>query len=258
MRSTSKKVQVVPALEKALDILEYIGAKGDFVTIKEISAELGIPLATAYRTVNYLLSRHYLQQHAEIEGDYFLGQQIQRLANVISRNFDLASVAKPVMRQLASQSGQTVQLGALQGYEIVYIEQILPDKPVNIIASLGIGLPVNSSASGKVLVAHLSSDEQEEFLQKTVLEAQTPRSITNVDEFRQELHQVKAQGFAIDNEEYARGIGCLAVPIRNFSGQVIAAIGLTGHSTEYQGDNFEKYKRMLMEAGRSISSSINS
>ncbi len=257
MEAVDKKVRTVPALEKALDILEYIASRGDFVTIKEISAQLSIPTATAYRTVNYLLSRHYLRQNLEIEGEYFLGPQIQRLSDVIARQFDIVALAKPVMRQLASQCGHTVQLGVLQGFEVVYIEQILPAQPVNIIAALRTGLPVNVSASGKILVAHMTPEEQTHFLDNASLETRTHRSLTDRQAFMAELQKVKSQGYAVDYEEYARGIGCVAVPIRNFRGQVIAAIGITGHSSDFKDEALEKNVRLVMNAGQSISSSIS-
>lgn len=256
MVAVDKKVQTVPAIEKALDILEYIADRGEFVTIKEIAAQLCIPTATAYRTVNYLLSRNYLRQSGESEGEFFLGPQIQRLSDVISRTFDIIAIAKPVMRQLASQCGHTVQLGILQEFEVVYIEQVLPTKPVNIIAALRTGIPVNVSASGKILVANLAPEEQRHFLENAKLEARTHRSITNAEEFMAELHKVKNQGFAVDYEEYARGIGCLAVPIRNFRGHVVAAVGITGHSSDFKDEALDRNIRFVLDAGESISSSI--
>jgi DNA-binding IclR family transcriptional regulator len=255
--STEKKVQVVPALEKALDILEYIAERGDFVSTKEISAELGIPIATTYRTVNYLCNRNYLRENPDLEGNgYSLGAQIQILADHITRQFDLISVALPSMRRLAAQSEQTVQLGILQEHQVIYIEQVLPAKPVNIIAALRTGIAVNVSASGKVLVAHLPPQEQNDFLEKAELEPRTKRSITAIEQFRDELLQVKKQGYATDNEEFARGIGCVAVPIRNSRGQVIAAIGITGHSAEYTGNNWRNTSQLVRDAGRAISSNI--
>jgi len=255
--AVEKKVQVVPALEKALDILEYIAERGDFVTTKEISAELGIPIATTYRTVNYLCCRNYLRENPDVEGGgYSLGSQIQVLADHITRQFDLISVALPTMRRLAAQSEQTVQLGVLQDGQVIYIEQVLPAKPINIIAALRTSIPVNVSASGKVLVAYLPLQEQLDFLENAVLEPRTKRSITDLALFQEELRLVRQQGYALDYEEYARGIGCLAVPIQNRRGQVIAAIGITGHSTEYSGEKLDQYALLAREAGRTISSNI--
>ncbi len=254
MEAISKKVQPVPAIAKALDILEYIANRSDFVTIKEIAAELGIPQATAYRTVNYLLSRNYLQQN--IDGEFFLGPQLQQLSDVISRQFDIIAIVKPFMRQLASRCGHTVQLGVLQEFQVVYIEQVLPARPVNIIAALRTGIPVNVSASGKVLVASLAPEEQAYFLENAVLEPRTHRSITDREEFLAELRKVRQQGYAVDYEEYARGIGCLAVPIRNARGQIVAAVGITGHSLDFKDEALEKNIRLVLDAGRDISASL--
>lgn len=249
------KPAVVPALEKALDILEYLAERGSAVTIKEIATALGTPLATTYRIVNYLCSRGYLK--AQGDGVFYLGPQLLYLSHVVDRQFDLINQAKPIMNALATESGQTAQLGILQDFGVIYIEQALPSKPVNIVAALRTVIPVNLSASGKTLVAHLPPQEQEYFLQNARLVQQTPNSIVDLDAFRRELELVRARGYALDNEEYARGIGCLAAPIWDYRGQAIAAIGITGRIDAYTTEsNLKRVIQLVTRAAQAISHEI--
>ncbi|MGQ9889586.1 MAG: IclR family transcriptional regulator [Aggregatilineales bacterium] len=249
---SSTKPTVVPALEKALDILEYIAERGTVVTIKEITTSLGIPLASSYRIVNYLCSRGYLKTQGD--GEFYLGPQLLYLSHRVEQQFDLINQAKPIMNALATESGQTAQLGVLQDFGVVYIEQALPSKPVNIVAALRTVIPVNLSASGKVLVAHLPQQEQDYFLKNAKLVQQTPNSIVDLDAFRRELAQVREQGYALDHEEYARGIGCAAAPIWDYRGQVIAAIGITGRIDDYTNEsNLRRVIELVLSAAQDIS-----
>ncbi len=257
MTGKKQAVPSIPALEKALDIFEYLAGQNDYASIKDLTSNIDIPTSTAYRMVNYLVSRGYLQDHPTIEGYFFLGPRIQHLAGVFVRRFELSNIARPIMRRLASESDQTVQLGVLHGFMLTYTEQILPARPVHIIASLGTGIPVNISASGKMLVALLSDYEQRIFLENAELIQRTERSIVEVDAFRLELENVKQQGYAIDFEEYARGIGCVAAPIFNSDRTAVGAIGLTGYSSEYEGPALERNLSLLLPAADEISAALS-
>lgn len=255
MSINGKKAVTVPAVEKALDIMEYIARQGKAVAIKDITATLDIPPATAYRTVKYLCSRKYLKE--TVQAEYALGPQLLYLTDLIAKQFDMIIEAEPIMKELATRSGQTAQLGILQDLGVMYIQQSLPPTPVNIIATLRTVIPVNISASGKILVAHLPQREQEYFLHHATLLAQTKNSIVDIDEFKQELNTVKEQGYAQDREEYARGIGCVAAPVWNHRDQVIAAVGITGQIADYQDDaNLNRLIGLVKFAAEELSTNI--
>lgn len=256
MGDTQKKPTVVPALEKALDIMEYIARKRRSVPLKEVSTELGISSATVYRTVNYLCHRQYLRKDPQVDGAYLLGPTLLSLSDAITEQIDLLTEAAPILKELATNSEQTAQIGILQDFGVMYIEQALPAKPVNIIAALRTIIPVNLSASGKVLVAYLPPREQTYFLEHAQLVRQTENSIVDPASFQQELLTVRQAGYALDREEYARGIGCVAAPILDHTGQTVAAIGLTGKVADYAGDNLERLVSLVKAAANEISQKI--
>lgn len=247
----------VPAVERALNIFEYLGSQEKPMSFNEIASALRIPSVSAFRIVKCLCSRGYLSEDPSLQGRYSLGFQFLHLAHLLSKRSDLSALVMEPMRKLAEKSGQTAQLGILHENGIMYISQALSTKPINIIAALRVVLPINISASGKVLVAFLESKAQEEFLAKVQFSNFTPNSIYERDKFLMELAKVREKGYAIDNEEYARGIGCLAAPIFNYTGENVAAIGITGPISDYHNqDNLELLKRWVLETAEEASERI--
>lgn len=255
--SEDKSQSAVPAIERALNILEYLGTVDKPVTLKEISSILKIPNASTFRIVKYLCSRGYLQEKSEPQAQYSLGLKILDLSHMLTKQLDITQIAKPSMKKLSELTGQTSQLAVLQKHGIMYIDQIFPTKPVSIIAPLRTELPVNISASGKVLVAHLSSDERDDYLKSMELVHKTSNSITDIDQLKVELKKVRKDGYAIDNEEFATGIGCLAAPIFDYSNRCIAAIGITGHICDYNDENsFNLMTKAIKDTADEISAQL--
>jgi DNA-binding IclR family transcriptional regulator len=232
--ANGQKNSAVPAVERALDIFEYIGEQAKPILLKEVQSALKIPPASFFRIITELNERGYLREDNTSSGKYILGHKILYLSNLFARQIDLNVVALHYMRELSEKCNQTSQLGALQNNGVVYLNQVLSARPLSITASLGTILPVNVSAAGKILVAFLPENEREELLKNTVFAAHTGRTITDIDNFRKELAKVKEFGVALDDEEYAVGIGCLASPIFDYQGRCVAALGITGYIDDYK------------------------
>ena len=245
---------VIPALDKALTILEYI-AERKCAMIRDIVNELGIAQTTAFRTVKYLTMRGYLTEDRDEPSVYRLGPQIYKQFHSYIVNTDLTERAKTYLNQLCVQCAQTAQLALLKDDGIVYIDQSLPSNPVSIVAPLHTIVPVNVSASGKVLVAALNGIERQQYVNNCTLVDYTVSSITSRDLFADELEAVSQRGYAVDNEEYAIGIGCVAAPVRNYTGKVCAAIGITGHITDYQ-DHVEFLANTVLNYANRLSQSL--
>jgi DNA-binding IclR family transcriptional regulator len=229
-----QKNSAVPAVERALDILEYIGEQAKPIQLKEVQSALKIPPASFFRIITELSERGYLREDNTASGKYVLGHKILYLSQCFTRQIDLNVIALHSMRKLTEKCNQTSQLGALQNNGVVYLNQVLSTRPLSITASLGTVLPVNISAAGKILTAFLPDNEREELIRNTKFAVHTEKTITNIDEFRKELNKVKEYGVAMDDEEYAVGIGCLAAPIFNHKSRCVAAVGITGYIDDYK------------------------
>lgn len=245
-----------PSVDRALNILEHLILVKS-ATIKELSEELKIPLVSTSRLVKTLVNRGYLKEKKGYSSSFSLGMKLLRFSQVVYEQIDLRRIAEKHMQELSEATGQTSQLAILQQSFVVYINQVLPRKPVSIIAPLHTELPINVSACGKVLCAWLAGEDRSTCLKRAELVQATKKSIVDKDAFLKEMDKVKLLGYALDDEEFAKGIGCIAAPIIDYSNKIVAAVGITGHIKSYKGsDQFSKIKKHVLEASAKISEEI--
>ncbi len=245
-----------PAVDRALNILEHLLIVKS-ATIKELSQNFDIPVVSTSRLIKTLVNRGYVKEKKGYSSTFSLGMKLLNFSQIVYEQIDLRRVAEKHMRTLSDSTNQTSQLAILQQSCVMYINQILPRSPVSIIAPLHVSLPVNVSACGKVLCAWLPEEEQKICLETADLIKATENSITKVDDFIKELKMVKGRGYALDDEEFAKGIGCIAAPILDHSGKIIAAVGITGHIEPYKNEmTFSKIQRMVQEVAMGISEDI--
>ena len=245
----------VPAVERALDILEYLIAHNKATGIKQIAAELRLPKVSVFRIMKSLESKGYVFNQGK-SGLYVLGAKIVSMSNAVSRDANLAQIANPYMFELARRTGQTVQLGVLFEYQVMYIDQIRTTDSLSLIVPARKPFAVNTSAGGKVLVAHLEADRLAEFLDHTVLASPTEQAITDKERFGEELARVREQGYAIDDEEFARGIRCIAAPIHNSGGENIASLGITGHTQEITDERIPQLLADTVQTADKVSQAL--
>ncbi len=248
----------VPSVERTIIILEFLGEQSTPVSMKELSSSLGLPNASVFRIVKYLVRAGYICEHQGTLTTYSLGIKVLQLAQKASHQIDISRVSKDIMLNLAEKSAQTCQLAVLSAEKIMYIDQSLPSSyPVSIIAPLHTPMSANLSATGKVLYAFSDKTEQERLLKHLILEKKTDKSVSTKKDFIASLPAIKKAGYATDIEEYALGIGCIGAPIFDHTGRVIAAIGLTGHIADYTDHKqFAKIKALSIAAGLEISSRL--
>ena len=202
-----------------------------------------------------LLARGYVAQPKH-DGLYVLGASFLALGSRSLIHSNLSEIANPFMYELAAVSGQTVQLGVLFEYQVIYVEQI------RVAISLTFAVPtyqpyaVNLSAGGKVLVAYLAKARQLEFLENAALIQNTPRTITDKAAFVHELQKVRKQGYAIDDEEFAQGVRCVAAPIFDSHGKNVASIGVTGHILEVTDRKIGQVVKQTVAAARRLSHAL--
>jgi len=227
-----------PALDRALDILELISTSHTALSMLDISKALGIPYASTFRAVKCLVSRGYLTESHENAEALILGYKIQQLAETFNNVDTLYAFTQPLISELAEQTQQAVQINVLCSDSIMEIKHALPISPIKVIVNSREKMPVNQSASAKILMALMDKDEFEIFFNKAwkKITNATPHSITNKARFKNEIENCKKKGYGLDLEEYALEIGCAAVPIYDFSEKPISAIGLTGFINNYTNE----------------------
>jgi len=220
-----KKNYLVPAIEKALDILEYLKEKPQSA-LTQIYQDLDLPKSSTYGILQTLETRGYIRK--DLANGYSLGLKLFELGVISVEGTDLIKEALPVMEELAHKIGFVCNLGVLEGDLGVYIEKVEPSSPVRLNSWKGKTIPLHCTSLGKVLLAYKGLDQILEVLNRLKLSKNTEKSITDKELLLGEILQVKQKGYAIDAEEHEHDITCFAAPIFDHKGQVVAAISLSG------------------------------
>lgn len=207
--------------EKTLTLLELV-ADGSR-TLGELAERSGMPKSTVHRLAKSLLEGGYLRHDGR---DYLLGYKLLELGERVKRELRLPHVARDAMVRLSEETSETVHLGELDGSHVVYLEKVDGSRGLQMASYVGLRSPAQTTAMGKVLLAALPPEEARGRLLR--LEPRTPHSITEPDAILAELEQVRARGYAFDREENEIGIRCLAAPVVDAAGDVIAAVSVSG------------------------------
>jgi IclR family acetate operon transcriptional repressor len=217
----------VQSVDRAVSILELIARRGE-AGVTEIAAELKVHKSTAFRLAAALELRGLLDQAGE-RGKYRLGLGLVRLASAATVRLDLSQQSRLVCERLAAEVSETINLAILDGDAAVNIDQVLGPSAVTTHNWVGQRTPLHATSSGKVMLAHLPEAALGERL-GTGLTRFTPRTFTDPVRLREQLHSVRADGFAYCVEELETGLNAVAAPVYAHDGQMIAAISASGPS----------------------------
>jgi len=245
------------AVERALSMLELIEQRPSGLSNSELSRRLKIPKSSASYILRVLERRGYLMRDAE-SGKYRLGLRVLSLSQAVQLGKDIRSVALPVMRQLTQSTELTCHLAILDRGEAVYVEKVEAPGFIKMDTWVGRRMRVNTTSVGKAQVAYLTKDELEDILREHGLEAATPLSITSRERFYKELARVRAQGYAVDDEENNPGVRCIAAPVFGSRGQIAGAVGVSAATSQITKARLPKVAVVVKAAARRISEQLGS
>jgi len=215
------------SLMRALTLLERLSEAPGGVNLTDLSLQLGMPAATVHRLLSTFEELDFIEQDAEL-GLWFVGLKAFTVGNAFLNRRDFVASARPHMHHLVEQCGETVNLGVIDQGEVVFISQVESQEVMRMIVRLGSRSPIHASGVGKALLANMPEQRVANILQRRGLARFTDHTIDNPSALRAELEQVRQQGYALDDEEHAVGLRCVAAPIFDENGQALAAISLSG------------------------------
>ena len=157
------------------------------------------------------------------------------------------------MEELNKKVGETVHLVVMDDFDIVYINEVESSQSLRIGTRVGGRLPAHCTGVGKVLLAALSPEELNIFLKKRPLKRFTSRTISDPESLKEALSQIRAQGYALDNEEFSGGLMCVAAPIKNYSQKIIGAISISGPAHRIHEKNLEDLISLVKSTAQKIS-----
>lgn len=240
------------SVDRALSILELVVQQPEGFTNSEISRELDIPKSSASYLLRTLEQRGYLRRDGDSQR-YRIGLKVAGLAHGVKEFEELRRVAAPVLEQLVERTGLTAHVAILEHGRAVYIERAERPGFLRINTWIGRDLDVHATAVGKVLMAHRPESEVRQVLESQGMEAKTPHTITTPGAYLEELEKVRTTGYARDDEENNLGVRCVAAPIFGVTGEVLAAVGLTGANSQVTPEALPQLSRIVVKTALLIS-----
>ena len=244
----------IRALERGLDVLEAFRVAKPELSVADVSQMTGLPKPTVVRLLSVLLNRRFIERAADGER-YRLGVKTFEIGSTYLQSTSLESEAKPIVQRLVASTNQTANLGVLDQFEVVHIQVVAPDRPVRFWAKIGKREEAHVSGLGKVLLSGLDEATFASYL-RLPRERKTANTLVTESDVRSAVEHARTDGYAVDNEESDIGVRCVAAPIRNRSGAVIAAISISGVRSEFGADQLPGFIRLVKEAGDEISTRL--
>jgi len=249
-----KPDQLIQSIDRAFDILELLVEKGSSMGVTEISERTKLHKSTVYRLLATLRYRGYVKK--DNHEKYKIGFKLFELGSSVINNIDLRSDAKPFLRELMNISEETVHLGVLDDNQVVYIDKVESENTIRMYSKIGRRNHASSTSLGKVILAYSDREVVDKVIREEGLKKLTENTITDEEQFKKHLAKVRSQGYAIDNEEQEYGIRCIAGPIFDHTGEVIAAFSISGPTMRMTKEKVESLKPVIKEYSKKISESF--
>ncbi len=246
---------LINSIIRACNLLRRLSKEKTYFKISELARELNLDRSTTYRILLSLEKCGFVEKDKKT-GEYGLGMAVFEIGNAFLNQRDFVKLSKPIMLDLASRVQETVHLAVLSGTEIVYIDKADSPRTLGVISKIGQRAPLYCTALGKVLLANQPKESQLRILRELKLKAFTSNTITSKKRLLEELDEIRKCGYSLDRREYEEGVECIAAPIRDHLGNVIAALSISGPQKKIGIPQEKDFVNQVIESAKLISSKI--
>ena len=241
----------VQSFARGLSVIRAFDARHPTQTLTEIAQASGLTRAGARRILLTLVGLGYVQADGR---QFRLTPKILDLGFAYLTSMPFWNLAEPIMEALSQSVHESCSISVLDGTEIVYVLRVPARKIMTINLSIGSRLPAYCSSMGRVLLSGLDDDTLDRVLRETALEARTRRTVTDIDQLKSLIADIRTRGWAQNDQELEEGLVSLAAPIRNRTGQIIAAINISGQANRTSAQEMsDRFLPPLLEASEKIS-----
>lgn len=217
----------IQVIERMMALLDTLAAHPDPVSLKTLAQATALHASTAHRILNDLMVGRLIDR-GDTPGTYRLGMRLLELGHLVKARLSVREAALEPMRALQSRIGQAVNLSVRQADEIVYIERAFSERSgMQVVRAIGGKAPLHLTSSGKFFLAHDDGRSVRAYAARTGLVGHTENSITELSTLERELAQIRADGYAKDNEELELGVCCIAAGIFDDSGRIVAGLSVS-------------------------------
>jgi DNA-binding IclR family transcriptional regulator len=242
----------VNVLERTFRILDAFSTNAQELSVTELIPKLRLPKSTVHRLV-MVLERHGYVERSSTGDKYHLGAKLVQLGMHALTSIDLGRVAMPHLERLVKQTGETAHLGVLRDGEIISLFHSQSAHVLRPPTTVGRRIPVYCTSLGKAILAFLPEGEKKRILADIHFKAYTPKTIKRISEFKAQLTRVRNAGYATDNEEFEEGLRCIGAPVRDHSGDVIAAISIAMPSVRMKKHRVPQLTRAVVKTAAELS-----
>ena len=243
----------IPSLSKACQALRLMADAGGTFTPSDLARQLSMPRTTAFRLLRTLVAEGLMEER---DGGYRLGVGMLRLALRTLEGIDVRGKSVPVLRDLANESGETAHLAIMTSDKAMLVEVCDSPNPLRVASRTGSLVDLHCSSIGKVLLAWSDPERRRQLLEAIQLPRHADATIVSLDKFKAELDRVTHEGYALDDEEYLDGVRCLARPVWDVEGRVVAAIGITGTTMRFTRGEIPRMNEIVKRAADRLSSAL--
>lgn len=238
------------AVERTLSVLEALSKK-ESINLENLAKTTKLPKATLLRFLSSLISLGYVYRD---EGDmYHLTLKMFSVGSRSLNHIDLVNTARPFTKELSEELGETVHMGILVDDKAVYILKDESQYTIRMYSRVGKSIPLYCTAIGKIFLSEMKEDALNQYLATHELKPFTPKSIRSANALKEELKLVKKRGWSIDDEEREENIMCIGAPVKDYTGEVVAAISVSWPLFRFNKDNFNKAVAKITESAKELS-----
>jgi DNA-binding IclR family transcriptional regulator len=245
----------IQSLERAFAIMEEVARDRDGIALAEISRRVGLHNSTAFHLLKTMVSLGYVRQIKDGKR-YRIGRPLFVLAASALDEIEMVSLATPVLEELSRETGESGHFAVRMGDTVVVIARTSGPGAFQLTDRVGVVRPAHCTALGKVILADLTPEQLDRFLARADLAPSTPKSITDVELLRREIDEVRRGGIAFDDGEFNPEVRCVAVPVRDFAGNVAGALGISGPIWRLTIQAMQKRAGIVREAADQLSAAF--
>jgi len=244
----------IQSLDRALDVLETI-ATANGLTLSEIAERLQQSPATVYRILTTFAAREMLEMDSASQ-EWFVGSASFRAGSAFLRRTGVVERARPVMRELMQETGETANLGVENNGQVLFLSQVETPENIRAFFPPGAQSPMHASGIGKALLAYSEPERIERYIASAPLTRFTENTIHKKSALLTELQRIRANKYAFDNEEKNIGMRCIAAPILNGFGEVVAGISISGPSARLSLDRIPAVGAIVTRCATELSTTL--
>jgi DNA-binding IclR family transcriptional regulator len=264
MRNTSPNGHASPArhrdrgtlrsVNNALSILEAFSPDRPELGVTELARALRLGKSTVHRLLSSLAARGYVRKNPDTDR-YCLGLKAFEVGSAAAGPHMIRETAAPFLRRLSAACRETVHLGVLDDGDVVYIDKIESQQALQMYSRIGRRAPAHCTALGKALLAWEPDDVLDGFLGRR-LEAYTTRTLTDAARLRHDLRGVRERGHALDDDEFEVGLRCIAAPVRDHTGRVVASLGIASPAVRLPAERVGAMAAVVRSVAGEVSAAL--